>query len=104
MFKKRYFSIHSDFKTGFFCKLFFFVGLILLIISIILIISSFLINEPSNDIFNQLYELSNSTIPYSLLALSLISFAIGIIMYWFNCQFAKLEEIAKSRYRNTARD
>jgi TRAP-type C4-dicarboxylate transport system permease small subunit len=94
MFKKRYFSVHSDFKTGLFCKITIFLGILLLIISLFFIISGYIIGDGNSGILNQIYEFSNTTIPNSILAFSIIFFAIGVILYFFNCQFAKLSKIA----------
>lgn len=94
MFKKRYFSAHSDFKTGIFCKLALFLGILLLIISLFFIISSFIIGEGSSGILQQIYEFSQTNHPTSILAISMIIIAVGIIFYFFNCQFAKLAKIA----------
>ena len=94
MFKKRYFSAHSDFKTGKFCKLFFFFGLLFLFIFLFFKVSSFIIGEGSSDILQQIYDLAQTTIPDSILALSIIFFAVGFILYFFHCQFAKLAKIA----------
>ena len=80
MLKKRNISVYSDFKTGFFCKFFLFLGLILLIFYIIQwIIPSIVINENILGI---------------ILAFSILFLGIGIILYFFNCQIAKLAEIA----------
>jgi len=94
MFKKRYFSAHSDFKTGFLCKLAFFLGIVLLIVSIFFIASSFLIDEGSQGFYQQIYDFSQTTYPNSILAFSIIFFAVGFILYFFYCQFAKLAKIA----------
>ena len=94
MFKKRYFSARSDFKTGFFFKLFFFLGILLLIFFIFLKISSNIIEQNSSGFLLQLYDFTQTSYPDSILALSIIFFAIGFILYFFHCQFAKLSEIA----------
>jgi len=94
MFKIRYFSAHSDFKTGKFCKFSIFIGVLLLIIALFFIISGYLIGEGSSGILGQIYYLSTSTIPYSILAFSIIFLATGVILYFFYCQFAKLAKIA----------
>jgi len=78
MFKKRYFSAKSDFKTGFLCKFAIFLGILFLLIAIILLGIS---------------EYSQTNYPESFLALAIIMFAVGIILYFFNCQFAKLAKI-----------
>lgn len=94
MFKKRYFSAHSDFKTGIFCKLAFFLGILLLVISMFFIVGSFLIDEASSGILQQIYSFSQTTYPNSILAFSIIFLAVGFILYFFHCQFAKLAKIA----------
>ncbi len=72
MFKMKYFSTKHDFKTGIISKLCFIIGIIFLILAFIL-----------NNIFE------------TLVALSIISFAIGIILHFLNLQFIKLDDIAK---------
>ena len=94
IFKKRYFSAKSDFKTGIFCKLAFFLGILLLIVSLFFIASSFLIGEGSSGILQQIYNFSQTTYPNTLLAFSIIFLAVGVILYFFYCQFAKLAKIA----------
>jgi hypothetical protein len=94
MFKKRYFSAKSDFKTGFLCKFAFIVGIVLLIISLFFIISSFLIESGSSGIFQEIYTFSQTNYPSSILAISIILFAFGFILYFFHCQFEKLAKIA----------
>jgi TRAP-type C4-dicarboxylate transport system permease small subunit len=94
MFKKRYFSAHSDFKTGKFCKFSIFLGVLLLIIALFFIIGGYLIGDGSSGILDQIYNVSTTTIPNSILAFSIIFFAVGIILYFFYCQFAKLAKIA----------
>jgi len=94
MFKKRYFSAHSDFKTGIFCKLAFILGISLLIVSLFFIVGSFLIGEGSSGILQQIYDFSKTTHPTSILAFSIILIAVGFILYFFHCQLAKLAKIA----------
>jgi len=94
MFKKRYFSAHDDFKTGFFCKLTLFFGFVLLLIFIFFIISALIIGEDSSGFAKQIYDFSQTNYPNSLLAFSIILFAIGVILYFFHCQFSKLAKIA----------
>jgi len=94
MFKKRYFSAHNDFKTSFLCKLFLFLGVLFIIIFFVLgIISFFNIGEKSG-IIKPLYDISKTSTPESILAFSILFFAVGIILYFFNYQFAKLSKIA----------
>jgi hypothetical protein len=101
MFKKRYLSVQSDFKTGIFYKISFLLGILLLIISIFLIGSSFLLGEGNSGILQQIYYFSQTKIPNSettypnlILAFSIILLAVGVILYFFYCQFAKLAKIA----------
>ena len=80
MLKKRNISVYSDFKTGFFCKFFLLLGVILLIFYVIQwIIPLITINENVLGI---------------ILAFSILLLGIGIIAFFFNRQFAKLAEIA----------
>jgi len=95
MFKKRYFQINHNFKTGLLSELFLIIGLILLAFFIFFVIISMAFNDDSTGFANQLYNVATSTIPESLLSLSLISLAIGFIMYFLYYQFAKLAEIAE---------
>ena len=94
MFKKRYFSTSHNFKTGLLCKLFIILGIILLAFSIFFVVVSLVLDDSAAGFSGQLYDASVSTMPESLLSLAIISIAIGVIMYFFYCQFAKLEQIA----------
>ena len=95
MFKKRYFSTKDDFKTGFLCKFTLFVGIILLIIFIFFKVSSFIFGEESQGFVRQIYDFSQSIYPNSILAFSMIFLFVGIVLYFFSCQFAKLAKIAE---------
>lgn len=57
-------------------------------------ISGLIIRENSSGFAKQIYDFSQTTYPNSLLAFSIILFAIGIILYFFHCQFSKLAKIA----------
>jgi len=94
MFKKKYFDTGYDFKTGFLSKIFFSLAVILLIIFLILSFFSLSFNH-STGIAKNLYEISISTIPETILSFSLIFFAAGFISYFFYRQFVKLAEIAE---------
>jgi hypothetical protein len=94
MFKKRYFSAHHDFKTGFLCKLTLFLGFFFLFVFIFLKITSIVISKESTGLIRQLYDLSQSGVPDSIIAISIIFLAVGFILYYFHCQFAKLSKIA----------
>ena len=95
MFKKRYFSAKNDFKTGFFCKFTIFFGIFLLIIFVFLKAISFIIGSGSSGFLGNLYDFSQTTYPNSILAFSMIFIFVGIVLYFFNCQFAKLAKIAE---------
>jgi len=84
MFKKRYFSVHHKFKSNIFFKISLFLGIILLISYIVLKLI---------PMFGE-FDISNSSTPDTLLSFSIIFFAVSIIMYFFCCQFRKLEKIA----------
>ncbi len=95
MIKKRYFSIHSDFKTGILCKISFFIGLILLIIFIFLKIVSFIAGSESSGFFEQIYNFSQTSSINTILAFSILLIGASVILYFFSCQFAKLSKIAE---------
>ena len=95
MFKKRYFAINHDFKTGFLCKISIVIGIIFLIMFLFLKTTSLFLTEESEGFLNQIYELSQSTIPDSMIALSVILIFIGLVLYFFNRQFSKLAKIAE---------
>ncbi len=79
--KKKYFSAKSDLKLGFFSKTLLVTGIILLIASIILY-------------FIPLTE-GNKDLSGILIAFSILSIGIGVILYFISTQFAKLAEIAE---------
>ena len=94
MLKRRYFSIQNDFKTGFFCKVTLFFGLILFLIFSFTKIFSLITGENSAGILKEIYDFSQTSIPNTILAFSILLFGIGAILYFFNCQFSKLAKIA----------
>jgi hypothetical protein len=57
-------------------------------------LGGYITGKGSSGIPLQIYEFSQTTIPVSLLAFSFIFLAVGIILYFFHCQFAKLAKIA----------
>ncbi|HIG99305.1 MAG TPA: hypothetical protein HA258_01875 [Thermoplasmata archaeon] len=81
MVKKHIFSAHNDLKTGFFSKLFLLLGGILLILYIIELVANPLnLNEDLNG---------------TILAFSILCIGLGLISYFFSCQFSKLSKIAE---------
>ncbi|HWR63622.1 MAG TPA: hypothetical protein VN365_04380 [Candidatus Thermoplasmatota archaeon] len=81
MVKKHIFSAHNDLKTGFFCKFFLILGCILIILYVVEIVA-----HPLN--------LSDDTTG-TILAFSILFVGLGLISYFFSCQFAKLSKIAE---------
>jgi hypothetical protein len=95
MIKKRVFAAKGDFKTGILCKLSLLLGIVLVLTYIILKISSFFIDKSGTGFLRDLYYHSNSPQAEATLALGVISLAVGVIFYFFHCQFTKLAEIAE---------
>ena len=93
MFKKRYFSAHSDFKTGIYFKLSMLVGVVLLIIYGIFKIIALLIE---NGVFDSpdLYYFIQSYADI-FLSISIIILIIGFISYFFYIQFTNLSKISE---------
>jgi hypothetical protein len=81
MVKKHIFSAHNDLKTGFFCKFFLILGCIFIILYVVEIVA-----HPLN--------LSDDTTG-TILAFSILFVGLGLISYFFSCQFAKLSKIAE---------
>ena len=94
MLKKRYFSTHHNFKTGILCKLTLFLGFLFLIIYLIFLVISLVLNNENTGFLKQLFDISQSTIPLSLVSLAALLIFFGVLLYFFSCQFAKLEKIA----------
>jgi len=81
MVKKHIFSAHNDLKTGFFCKFFLILGCILFIIYVI-------------EMLGHPLKLSDDVIG-TILAFVILFLGLGLISYFFACQFAKLSKIAE---------
>ena len=94
MIKKKHFSVYYDFKTGFFYKIFLFLGGLLLIIFIFIKIISLIMDERSASFIQFIHNLSNSNTADSIIAFSIIFLGIGIILLFLHSQFAKLSKIA----------
>jgi len=95
MVKKRYHSVYSDFKSSFFCKFFIYSGGFLILIFVFLSLVSLFLTAENTGFLRDLYNFSKTSYPESILAFSIIFIAIGIILYFFRCQFAKLAKIAE---------
>jgi len=81
MVKKYLFSAHNDLKTGFFCKFFLILGCILFIM--------YLVETLLHPV-----GLSDGVIG-TILAFAILSLGLGLILYFFSYQFAKLSKIAE---------
>jgi O-antigen/teichoic acid export membrane protein len=81
MAKKHFFSAHNDLKTGFFCKFFLILGCILFIIYLVeTLLHPIGMNDDDIGI---------------ILAFAILILGIGLILYFFSCQFRKLSQIAE---------
>jgi len=74
-------SAHSDMKTGFFCRFFLVLGLILLAVYLL-------------ESFLHLAGLPEG-VTGALLAFAILCIGLGALLYFFACQFAKLSAIAE---------
>lgn len=79
--KKRYFSVKNDFKLGVFSKILLSVGTFLVFSSILLY-------------FVPLVE-NNKELADILIAFSILSIGVGLILLFISNQFAKLAKIAE---------
>ena len=94
MFKEKRFSTHNDFRTGYFCKLSLFLGIVLLIFYVFLKVISLVMDQNNTGFLQSFYELSQSGVADSIIAFSIVFLGVGIILYFFHIQFAKLSKIA----------
>jgi len=78
--KKHFFSAHTDFKSGFFCKFFLIIGCVLFILYAL-------------ETVSHLLQLSDDVVGI-MLAFAILFLGLGLISYFFSCQFAKLSRIA----------
>ncbi len=78
--KKLIFSAHNDMKTGFLCKFFLILGCIFLIFYAVEMLV-----HPLN---------LSSDAAGTILAFTILFIGLGLIAYFFSCQFAKLSKIA----------
>jgi hypothetical protein len=81
MVKKHIFSAHNDMKTGFFCKFFLILGCIFLFLYIVEVVA-----HPLN---------LSDDMTGTILAITILLIGLGLIAYFFSCQFAKLSKIAE---------
>jgi len=95
MFRERHFSVQNDFRTGFFSRLFFIFAFILFVLIIFITIIGISFSNETNGIIGVIVGLYHSSIIDVLLAFLIIAVGLGGILYFFNRQFAKLNEIAK---------
>ena len=95
MFKKKYYSARYDFKTGFFYKFTLFLGVALLAIYLLTKLIAITIGNQDVHIIRAIYEFSQSNSAEVVLAFSLILIAIGFMLYFLHCQFAKLAKIVE---------
>ena len=79
--KKHFFSVHSDLKTGFLCKVSLIIGCILFIL--------YAVEAAAHPL--QVGDDTNGIV----LAFSILFLGLGLILYFFSCQFAKLSKIAE---------
>ena len=100
MIKERHFSPYNDFKTGLFCKLSFFLAIILLAVYLFVKITSFTIDKNSTGLLKNIYDFSQTSQSDTILAFSILLFALGVILYFFHYQFGKLAKIAEEIENN----
>ena len=94
MFKERHFSVHNDFRTGFFSKLSIIFGIFLLIFYVFLNVISLFIDQNKTGFFQLLYDISQSSITNSIIAFSIVFLGVGLILYFFHFLFVRLSKIA----------
>jgi len=81
MVKKHIFSAHTDLRTGFLCKFFLILGFLFILLYLV-------------EFFVHPLQLSDDATG-TILAFAILFIGLGLISYFFSCQFAKLSKIAK---------
>lgn len=94
MVKKRIFSAHYDFNTGFLSKCFIFFGGILLVLSILFSLISFFLPTQTSGITSFFSNVIESGFIDISFALAIIFIGIGFILWFLHRQFSKLADIA----------
>jgi len=90
--KERILSYKSGLKTFFLSKILLVIGIILAFLYIFSYILDILNLENANVVF---HYLASSKINEIILAFSILSIGLGIIVYFFYTQFKKLSDIAE---------
>jgi len=90
--KERIWSYKSGLKTFFLSKILLIIGVVLAFLYIFIYILDVLNLENANSVF---YYLTSSKISEIILAFSILSIGLGIIVYFFYTQFKKLSDIAE---------
>jgi uncharacterized membrane protein len=88
MVKKHFFSTHNDLKTGVFCKFSLIIGCIIFIMYLM-------------ESLLHLFGFNDDTIG-ALLAFAILFLGLGLISYFFSCQFKKLSKIAEEVENDTS--
>ncbi len=101
MIRKKHVPMPNDFRTGFFSRLFFVVAFILLLLVLCIASIGIFFSSVTIGIIGFIVGLYHSSILDTLLAFLIITIGIGGILYFFNRQFAKLDEIAKELNEET---
>ena len=81
MLRKRNVSVYSDFKTGFLCKLFLFLGFVFLVFLIV-------------QNFTSIITIDENTVGV-IIGFTVLFCGLGFITYFLSCQFVKLAKIAE---------
>jgi drug/metabolite transporter (DMT)-like permease len=88
MVKKHFFSVHSDLKTGFFCRFSLIIGCLLFSIYLV-------------ETLLHPFGFNDDTIG-ALLAFAILFLGLGLILYFFSYQFTKLSKIAEEVENDTS--
>jgi hypothetical protein len=95
MVKKRFFSVHDDFNTGFLSKCFIVFGALLLALAVLFSLISFFLTDQSSGILSFFSGVIDSGFIDISFALAIIFIGIGFILWFLHRQFYKLADIAE---------
>lgn len=104
MVKKRFFSAHYDFNTGFLSKCFIVFGIVLLVLAVFFSLISFFPSDQSSGILSFFSTIIDAGFIDISFAFAIIFIGIGFILWFLHRQFTKLADIADDIEKNGEQD
>lgn len=104
MVKKKNFSVHHDFNTGFLSKCFIVFGIVLLALAVFFSLISFFLSDQSSGVSSFFSNVIDAGFIDISFAFTIIFIGIGFILWFLHRQFTKLADIADDIEKNGKQD